>query len=65
LFERALQTESSAGWYWDLMTENAQAVSIARELGFAPKRHLLRMVRGRDLRGKEESIYALAGFELG
>ena len=65
LFQRALQTESPGGWYWDLMIENAHAVSIAQELGFVPKRHLLRMVRGRDLRGQEESVYALAGFELG
>lgn len=65
LFEHALQTGSPGGWYWDLLIENAHSVSIAKDLGFAPKRHLLRMVRGRELRGKEDAIYALAGFELG
>ena len=65
LFERALETSSAGGWYWDLMTENTHAVSLAKDLGFAPKRHLLRMVRGKDLRGQEEAVYALAGFELG
>lgn len=65
LFESALQAGSSGGWYWDLMIENALAVTVAKDLGFAPKRHLLRMVRGNDLRGQEQSIYALAGFELG
>lgn len=65
LFELALQAGSSGGWYWDLMTENAPAVTVAKDLGFAPKRHLLRMVRGKDLRGQEQAVYALAGFELG
>ena len=61
----ALQTPSSAGFSWDILTQNANAVTLARELNFAPKRHLLRMVRGKDLRGHEEHIYAIAGFELG
>ncbi|MGH9505122.1 MAG: GNAT family N-acetyltransferase [Terriglobales bacterium] len=65
LFEQALQTASSFGWSWDLLPRNAGAVAIAEDLGFTPKRHLLRMVRGKDLRGNEEAIYAIAGFELG
>jgi hypothetical protein len=65
LIELALQPTNTGGWYWDLLAENAGAVNLARNLGFAPKRKLLRMVRGKDLRGEEHSIYALAGFELG
>jgi GNAT superfamily N-acetyltransferase len=65
LTSRALQTPSPAGFSWDILTQNASAVSLARELNFAPRRHLLRMVRGKDLRGREENIYAIAGFELG
>jgi N-acetylglutamate synthase-like GNAT family acetyltransferase len=65
LLERALQTPSPGGWSWDLLPENANAVAIARDLAFIPRRHLLRMVRGKDLRGQEEAIYAIAGFELG
>lgn len=65
LLERALQNASSFGWSWDLLPKNASAVAIAQDLGFTPKRHLLRMVRGKDLRGNEEAIYAIAGFELG
>jgi GNAT superfamily N-acetyltransferase len=65
LMERALPTPSPGGWFWDLMVSNKPAVSLAQDLGFAPKRHLLRMVRGKDVRGKESSVYALAGFELG
>ena len=65
LIELALQPRNTGGWYWDLLEENAGAVNLARKLGFAPKRKLLRMVRGKDLRGEERSIYALAGFELG
>jgi hypothetical protein len=38
---------------------------MARDLGFTPQRHLMRMVRGKELRAHEELIFALAGFELG
>ena len=65
LMERALQKPSQGGWFWDVMVANKPAISLAQDLGFAPKRHLLRMVRGKDVRGKESAIYALAGFELG
>jgi GNAT superfamily N-acetyltransferase len=51
--------------YWDLLPQNQGALSIATELGFKPLRKLIRMVRGRDLRGREDWIYAIAGFELG
>jgi predicted GNAT family N-acyltransferase len=53
------------GWSWDLLPNNASAVALAREFGFTPRRHLLRMSRGKSLQGKEGSVYAIAGFELG
>lgn len=65
LIERVLQSPNPGGWFWDLMVDNKPAVSLAQDLGFAPKRHLLRMVRGKDVRGNEGAVYALAGFELG
>jgi hypothetical protein len=63
--QRALRPGDRSGWSWDLLPKNARAVSIAQEYGFSPTRHLTRMVRGKDLRGHEEVIYAIAGFELG
>jgi GNAT superfamily N-acetyltransferase len=65
LIEHALQNPSAGGWFWDLLLANKPAVSLAEDFGFAPKRHLLRMVRGQDVRGNEATVYALAGFELG
>jgi ribosomal protein S18 acetylase RimI-like enzyme len=53
------------GWAWDLFPRNRDAVALARDLGFSPKRHLVRMTRGKELRGNENAIYAIAGFELG
>jgi len=50
---------------WDLLARNRDSQTIARDLGFAPERSLTRMVRGKELRGREESIYALGGFEFG
>jgi hypothetical protein len=64
LIQGAVQ-QSAYEWSWDLLPENVHAVAIAQELSFAPNRHLLRMVRGKDLRAQEEAIYAIAGFELG
>ena len=65
LIGRALQTAASSGWSWDLLPQNTSAVAIARDLSFVPTRRLLRMVRGKDLYGQEDAIYAIAGFELG
>jgi hypothetical protein len=56
---------SQCAWSWDLLPRNQDAVALARDLGFSPKRHLVRMARGTELREKENSIYAIAGFELG
>jgi GNAT superfamily N-acetyltransferase len=65
LVEQVLQSPSAGGWFWDLLLANKPAVSLAADFGFTPKRHLLRMVRGKDVRGNEAAVYALAGFELG
>ena len=65
LLERGLETTSASGWSWDLLPANGQAAALARALDFSPRRHLVRMVRGKDQRGSEKAIYAIAGFELG
>ncbi len=65
LIARALHAEPSQGWSWDLLPKNVAAATIARDLAFTPSRHLHRMFRGKELRAKEEMIYAIAGFELG
>lgn len=52
-------------WYWDLLPANADAVRLARQFGFQRARRLARMVRGAELREREEMIFATAGFELG
>jgi GNAT superfamily N-acetyltransferase len=56
--------------YWDLFPANADAVRLAREHGFSPRRRLVRM--GLRLRDSAEPIpwdvgryYAIAGFEYG
>ena len=56
---------TKCSWSWDLFPRNREAVAIARDLGFSPQRHLVRMGRGKRLQEKEHAIYAIAGFELG
>lgn len=65
LVEDALSRHPRSGWFWDLLPANRQAVAIARDLGFARARTLTRMTRGRELRGKEENVFAIGGFEFG
>lgn len=65
LIERALPTAGYRDCSWDLFPANATAAAIARDLEFTPTRRLQRMVRGKDLHADNESIYAIAGFELG
>lgn len=51
--------------YWDLLPINAKAVAIATKLGFAPVRRLTRMSRGKTLRGQDQMVFAIGGFEIG
>ena len=64
LIEQCVQG-SNCSWSWDLFPENKDAVAIAQDLGFSPQRHLVRMARGKQLREKTNSIFAIAGFEIG
>jgi GNAT superfamily N-acetyltransferase len=65
LIERSLLAAERGGWVWDLFPKNSSANGLATDLGFAPHRHLTRMVRGKEMRGQEDLVFALAGFELG
>jgi GNAT superfamily N-acetyltransferase len=62
---RSMEAFAGEESYWDLLPQNRPALDLASGLGFTPLRKLIRMVRGRDLRGREDWIYAIAGFELG
>lgn len=64
LIEECVQ-RTKCSWSWDLFPRHREAVAIARDLGFSPQRHLVRMARGKQLQAKDNAIYAIAGFELG
>jgi ribosomal protein S18 acetylase RimI-like enzyme len=51
--------------FWDLLPGHHAAAELARELGFAPRRKLIRMLRGLQCGGRQNWIHAIAGFELG
>jgi N-acetylglutamate synthase-like GNAT family acetyltransferase len=65
LIEARIRNSSATSWFWDVISQNRDAVSLARELGFKPQRHLLRMVRGKELAANDSLVYGIAGFELG
>jgi GNAT superfamily N-acetyltransferase len=68
IISRVLSASAASGhssWSWDLLPANKKAVELASELGFTRQRCLTRMVRGKPLRGHDEMIFAIAGFELG
>ena len=65
LIEQCMSATAAVAWSWDLLPSNHNARALAVDLGFKLQRRLLRMVRGKDLKGKEESVYAIAGFEFG
>lgn len=65
LITSTLKAHSSFAWSWDLFPHNRDAVALASELGFTRRRVLTRMSRGETLRGRDEMVYAIAGFELG
>src|SRR5260221_2162819 len=63
LIEECVQN-TGCGWSWDLFPRNPDAVALARDLGFSPKRHLLRMGRGKKLGEKGNTVSGIAGCEL-
>ena len=65
LIEARINNSSASSWFWDVISQNRDAISLAQELGFKPQRHLLRMVRGKELPGNDSLVYGIAGFELG
>ena len=65
LIEGVIARHPDSGWFWDLLPANRDAVAIAQDLGFTRVRKLTRMTCGRELRGKDENIFAIGGFEFG
>jgi len=65
LITSTLNASSTVAWSWDFLPHNRQAVALASELGFTRRRVLTRMSRGKTLRGRDQMVYAIAGFELG
>ena len=65
LIASTLKALSSVALSWDLFPHNRDAAALASELGFSRQRVLTRMSRGKTLRGRDEMVYAIAGFELG
>jgi GNAT superfamily N-acetyltransferase len=70
LIETLLDRHAGQAVFWDVLPENAAALRMARELGFACKRRLIRMVLGDSdqaapTRGDPVLQFATAGFEYG
>jgi GNAT superfamily N-acetyltransferase len=65
IFASMINESPDASWSWDLLPSNSHAVALASELGFTRQRSLTRMARGKPFRGRENMVYAIAGFELG
>jgi GNAT superfamily N-acetyltransferase len=56
--------------YWDILTVNTGAIEVARDLGFARGRELVRMALAEAknvpaLRNRDPLVFATAGFEFG
>ena len=61
----ALARFPGESWFWDLLPRHPYAAEIARDLGFAPVRQLMRMVRGKAIATNDALVYAIGGFEAG
>jgi GNAT superfamily N-acetyltransferase len=65
LITKVVNAMPGSGWSWDLLPKNQDALALASALGFNPQRQLTRMARGKVLQGRDDMVYAIAGFELG
>lgn len=57
--------QADGGWMWDLFPVNVQAVELARQLRFEPRRRLMRMCRGSAIIDRPDFVYGIAGFQFG
>jgi GNAT superfamily N-acetyltransferase len=64
---RVMAGAPAASFFWDLFPDQPAAVELARELGFEPRRTLVRMMLRPEpkLPGRPERVFAAAGFEYG
>ena len=65
VIEQSLRESPESDWYWDLLCTNRNALQLATEFGFVPRRRLERMFLGNTIKKNDELVYAIAGFELG
>jgi hypothetical protein len=65
LIKACVRAAGSSDCCWDIPGRNQSAVQLAHDLGFEPRRKLVRMARGAPCHGRDEWIYGIAGFELG
>jgi ribosomal protein S18 acetylase RimI-like enzyme len=65
VIEQCLRESPESDWYWDLLIANKNALELATEFGFVPRRRLERMVLGNTIKKNDQLVYAIAGFELG
>jgi len=70
LLEWFLARHPGESVFWDLLPSNAEALRLAQEFGFEPRRKLVRMsLRGLpeapSFRHDDSAVFAIAGFEYG
>lgn len=65
LIKACVRAAGSSDCCWDIPGRNQPAMQLAYDLGFKPRRKLVRMARGTPCHGRDEWIYGIAGFELG
>jgi ribosomal protein S18 acetylase RimI-like enzyme len=65
VIEQCLRESPESDWFWDLLSANKNALELATEFEFVPRRRLERMVLGNTIKKNDELVYAIAGFELG
>jgi ribosomal protein S18 acetylase RimI-like enzyme len=65
VIEQCLQGSPESDWYCDLLSTNKNALELATELEFVPRRRLERMVLGNTIKKNDGLVYGIAGFELG
>jgi GNAT superfamily N-acetyltransferase len=65
LIKACVHAAGSSDCCWDIPGRNQPAMQLAHELGFQPRRKLVRMERGVPCNGRVEWVYGIAGFELG
>jgi len=65
LIQALIRDSSASSWFWDIVSRNRDATSLAQDLGLSPSDDSYVWSGGKNSTAMIIRFFAIAGFELG